>query len=279
MCLVAARSPTSVERSPRLGFGTGRRRFGAWRRAAGIGSTGPYCSRPAAAKVDDLVFLDLERGPARLEGSPADRRSCRSRRSCRGGGGEDLPAGSEPPAPAPRVDSDAQTAPGLGADGASAPAPDEANTRAAARSARVATRRRRDPLVRKLSSIRTASRSGAEMSVDRGRRPSSPAMSGSLERPAPPARLRLLRALRRVDAWLDGRPLENATFGLLPRRAPRLRPRRKWSSVPAIVPATRPRFEAVGFAGGAGSLPDHTVEHPRRRGRAWAESRGVEDGP
>ena len=122
------------------------------------------------------------------------------------------------------------------------------------------------------------------MSVDRGRRRSSPAMSGSLERPAPPAPLRLLRALRRVDAWLDGRPLENATLGLLPRRAPRLRPRRKWSSLPAIVPATRPRFEAVGFAGGrAGcrTTPRSTPVAGGERGprvAAWRMAREPEQG-
>ncbi len=54
-------------------------------------------------------------------GSPADRR----RVALAGAAGRRRgrpPAGPEPPAPAPRVDSDAQTAPGLGADGAATPA-------------------------------------------------------------------------------------------------------------------------------------------------------------
>ena len=132
------------------------------------------------------------------------------------GGGRRVCHGA--PATSAPVDHASRT--GLGADGASAPAPDEANTRAAARSARVATRRRRDPLVRKLSSIRTASRSGAKMSVDRGRRRSSPAMSRSLERPGPPAPLRLLRALRARCRTTRGgaRPSRGASVGRESRR-------------------------------------------------------------
>ena len=71
---------------------------------------------PRRPRLRTFVFLDLERGPARL----ADRRrtdvvslspELQGRR--RGGPA----AGPEPPAPTPRVDSDAQTALGLGGAG------------------------------------------------------------------------------------------------------------------------------------------------------------------
>ena len=48
---------------------------------------------------------------------------------------------------------------------------------------------------------------------------------------------------------------------------------RKWSSVPAIVPATRPRFEAVGFAGGRARCRTTRRSTPSRGASVGRESR------